>query len=740
MASSQIHPRRRPQMGAGPHVETRDLQFRKSSTFHSPTGLLSELCDPIDHARYLPRRSPTSPQDLEGLLAQGPSRHLQLQNILDSFDKAVSGNKDARCDASILRDPEVLAVPSFMLASSVADFDPMDIDKKIAPVDHHHASDSGMGTSISEGVDVKSALRSSTRLSVHSSVISNRSAVTQSFSTVDAIDNNFRRALSKQAAEHIENRIIRPILAEPALKDFHPLVKDVPRRIGAKVISNLRDLEKTLIFLAPEYSATAKSYLRFCERSVICIQATVDFLNEPDRRLPTDRPYTNGYFLDLIEQIRRYAAIMAETRKKEAAGENLDEMDYSKDETVILRGGLSHNGRPVELVRQKNGKTIPITAESPEDASASPATMKRSFAGDEVEDDGVRRSMARRRKSDKPGDVVHVCHDCKKEFKRPCDLTKHEKTHSRPWKCRDPKCKFHLEGWPTEKERDRHWSDKHSAAPPKHECLWKCGYASKRESNCKQHMEKQHGYDYVRSKGNGRRRGTEATGQTPQTPLTPVMNTPGSALFAVATPLTAYDPSPSVQLHHDFDADQFGLDSAAGFGDFELYGRRGSGTTAGTGFTYSSSHSPDQPMITPEEMDFDYNPAVPAPFDFNPSYNLSGLHLQQPTPAITSMDAGFNYTPAEVPELSPNGQANITLFTPHDNFMADEGFHDGFAATTDFTLFPSDHGADYGVPAGADMIGDYANFNSVGGQFDMTTNPQTTYGNFDNDLFDFGEQ
>lgn len=369
MASSQIHPRRRPQMGAGPPVETRDLQFRKSSTFHSPTGLLSELCDPIDHARYLPRRSPTSPQDLEGLLAQGPSRHLQLQNILDSFDKAVSGNKDARCDASILRDPEVLAVPSFMLASSVADFDPMDIDKKIAPVDHHHTSDSGMGTSISEGVDgmlfldtvdslqsansqqVKSALRSSTRLSVHSSVISNRSAVTQSFSTLDAIDNNFRRALSKQAAEHIENRIIRPILAEPALKDFHPLVKDVPRRIGAKVISNLRDLEKTLIFLAPvsshicvvvgacahcilsrlkEYSATAKSYLRFCERSVICIQATVDFLNEPDRRLPTDRPYTNGYFLDLIEQIRRYAAIMAETRKKEAAGEKLDEMDYSK--------------------------------------------------------------------------------------------------------------------------------------------------------------------------------------------------------------------------------------------------------------------------------------------------------------------------------------------------------------------------------------------------------------------------
>lgn len=111
------------------------------------------------------------------------------------------------------------------------------------------------------------------------------------------------------------------------------------------------------------------------------------------------------------------------------------------------------------------------------------------------------RRIARKRKSDKPGDVMHVCKDCKKEFKRPCDLTKHEKTHSRPWKCTMENCKYYELGWPTEKERDRHVTDKHSNPLPQFKCLYPpCTYASKRESNCKQHMEKAHGWEYVRSK------------------------------------------------------------------------------------------------------------------------------------------------------------------------------------------------------------------------------------------------
>ena len=173
------------------------------------------------------------------------------------------------------------------------------------------------------------------------------SAVTKSFTATQTSDG--RRPLSEHAVEQINNHILAPILRESALKDFHPLVKDVPRRINSKIISNLRDLEKTFVFLAPvsficfdrcetithcicalkDLSPTPDSYLRFCETSIQCIHATVDFISETDQRLPSDRPYTNYYFLDLIEQIRKYAAVLAATREKAAAGEDLDEMDYS---------------------------------------------------------------------------------------------------------------------------------------------------------------------------------------------------------------------------------------------------------------------------------------------------------------------------------------------------------------------------------------------------------------------------
>ncbi len=246
--------------------------------------------------------------------------------------------------------------------------------------------------------DTTRSRRSSVRESINTSVSSTHSAVTRSFSALGASEE--KHTLGEYACKQIHDSIIKPILAEESLKDFHPLIKDVPRRIGEKNICNLRDLEKTLIFLAPvsgirylsqsakaycifrglkELSATSASYLRFCERSIQLLHTTVEHLSEQDQRLPSDRPYTNNYFLDLIEQIRRYAAIMAATREKQEKGEELDEMDYSRydraaaflfsrtanqardsDEKITLRGGLSHNGRPVELVREKNGKVLPI--------------------------------------------------------------------------------------------------------------------------------------------------------------------------------------------------------------------------------------------------------------------------------------------------------------------------------------------------------------------------------------------
>ena len=124
--------------------------------------------------------------------------------------------------------------------------------------------------------------------------------------------------------------------------------------------------------------------------------------------------------------------------------------------------------------------------------------------GDDLE---AIKSLGRRELSQRSHENLLTCRDCHKKFRRPCDLTKHEKSHSRPWKCHEEKCKYHDLGWPTEKERDRHVADKHSSEPTQFKCLYPpCTYASKRESNCKQHMEKAHGWEYVRSKSNGRKK------------------------------------------------------------------------------------------------------------------------------------------------------------------------------------------------------------------------------------------
>lgn len=188
----------------------------------------------------------------------------------------------------------------------------------------------------------------------------------QSFSSIS--DAKEEKLLSKYANDQINKHIIKPILREESLKEFHPLIKDVPRRIGNKDIKSLRDLERTLIFLAPvsdhcircsdcaftygcfgvkDYSRSPSKYLQFCERTIRVLHTTATTLHESDQRAPADRPYTQGYFFDLVEQvclgcsvestlllpnttqIRRYATILAATREKQAKGEKLDAMDYS---------------------------------------------------------------------------------------------------------------------------------------------------------------------------------------------------------------------------------------------------------------------------------------------------------------------------------------------------------------------------------------------------------------------------
>lgn len=781
-----IHPRRRPQKGQAPPLSTHGMQLRKSDTFSSPKSLSSDLVD-LSNQPSMPRRSPTSTERLEELLKdsiQDPSVR-RVANLLKDFDAKIAGHRAASTTGpSLLTDPEVLPVPSFVLDNASLDSTPMDIDPKPSALQqnqHDHASDSGLGSSVSGSKYGKNMLqsalakytlisdiqkgnirarRSSIRESINTSVSSAHSAVTRSFSALGASEE--KHILGEYACNQIKELIIDPILAEDSLKEFHPLIKDVPRRIGQKAICNLRDLEKTIIFLAPvsdtcylsesakaycifrglkEYSATSSSYLRFCEQSIQLLHTTVEYLSEQDQRLPSDRPYTNGYFLDLIEQIRRYAAIMAATRQKQEQGDELDEMDYSRydrvagflfsrttnrlmnsDEKISLRGGLSHNGRPMELVREKNGKEVPIVP------GVDKVYKKRAFSQEGIDEDEVTRSMARRRKSEKPGDVMHTCRDCQKEFKRPCDLTKHEKTHSRPWKCSEEKCKYFELGWPTEKERDRHMNDKHSAAPAQYKCLYPpCSYASKRESNCKQHMEKAHGWEYVRSKSNGRKKVTANNDRSPTTPLTPFISTPQSV--TLGTPITPFMPSPQVPIIDHF-AGFYGFGTPVmGMQPFQDDFRRNSVTTDGSHFTYSSGHSPTEPtsfenaVVTPEDTTINH-------FDnCGLNSNFNNATLQQPTPALST---GFDFSEplpftansninTSLPHLSPLGQPDVTLYSPQ--LQMDEGFGEmdldmqAFSRPTgDFPLFDE---AVSNVPFN-NTANFFPEFNQLGGQFENT--------------------
>ncbi|EDN02375.1 hypothetical protein HCAG_00239 [Histoplasma mississippiense (nom. inval.)] len=601
MSAPQVHSRRRPLQHKNlPHLSitssssTSDqsssdstcrltphsMKLKKGATFHSPTTPPSEDSDPIFNIHSLLRRSPTCPKALEDVIAAGVGRRAVF---LDKFERSPYG---LGSDLSAPRLDNTLCdndspVPRGMPEARMTNTDPMnDVDsiqkdKAFKPVRDQDrrrrlSCDSGIGSSIS-GASMSSSVdtREQVRKATHSfqeegKIVSTQSAITRSISSTTALAQI--PSFSVTARKHIDRFILVPILREKRLSPFHPLIRSVPQRIESKEIACLRDLEKTILFLAPvsqirnphnvpdvaytinlhlkRYTQSKAVYLGFCEFTIQCLHTTVGYLNDRDQRRPSDRPYTNGYFLDLVEQMRQYAALVGATRERQGPrprsriAEN--NMEYSSDEEVTLEGGLGATGRPAELVRRKKDKqAISLRTGNPYDEKASPAVpiMKRSLSMESC-DDGVARSMARRKKNAPPLDINQKCKDCDKVFKRPCDLTKHEKTHSRPWKCAEKSCKYFEIGWPTEKERDRHVNDKHSKSPPLFKCHFSpCTYQSKRQSNCKQHMEKAHGWVYIRSKNNGKS-GSRVSGSTSgqPTPRTPNIQTPNSGVMDLPTP------------------------------------------------------------------------------------------------------------------------------------------------------------------------------------------------------------
>lgn len=710
-----------------------------------------------------------------------------MQRLLGVVDRSLSGLESFSSDSQETLRQEDLPVPRFMLDSHVDRPDYMDVDEpsdqtsfpkpQQRTAHHHHTSDSGLGSSVTSAEEslsgdhagmrehydpasattTKAHVQTADKLSKENSALPSTNTGVRSGingyapSGVDACVRT-RHALSEYACEQIQRYIIVPITKEPTLKPFHQLVKSIPYRVGQKQITCLRDLEKVILWLAPvsgscclwerslahrlgfrikRYSVSRLSFLKFCETSIQCLHTTVQHLNESDQQRPTDRPYTNGYFLDLTEQVRQYAAMITASRERAAAGKDREEngfttyvcgtqdgeiilLNITSDEHLSLHGGLGRTGRPAELVRVKDGQAISLRTG---DVVKSETSVE--------SDDDLHYSMARRRKSEQAAaKQVQRCSECDKEFKRPCDLTKHEKTHSRPWKCNEPSCKYSQYGWPTEKERDRHVNDKHSMAPNMYKCQYNpCPYESKRESNCKQHMEKAHGWAYVRSKNNGK------SGKKPskvgKTPPTPQIATPSSYIF-------------------DASGSEFGGDSSSPYTSHYSLGPSVNGSPGNGSSHLSNLESPylgvSESFTTPYEPTFSWNdsynrltpqsftpdshrlsmdslttaPTAPSSYEMEPlfggTYDWSNLDLSSSNLDLTTMNIQLETAPfraysrnpsisveepqsATNPNLSPGSQGNQMLYSPYHNGVVDEGYGD-FATdarkpAADFALFDS---------------------------------------------------
>lgn len=381
-----------------------------------------------------------------------------------------------------------------------------------------------------------------------------------------------------------------------------------------------------------------------------------------------------------------------------------------RDERVSLHGGVTHNGKPAELVRHlPDGKVISVATGQPisEEELAS-AGMNGKRPATDVDDEEVLRSMARRKKNAKP--EIHTCEICTKEFKRPCDLTKHIKTHERPWKCSEPDCKYHEYGWPTEKERDRHVNDKHSSTPSLYHCLFTpCPYTSKRESNCKQHMEKAHGWNYVRSKSNGKGRASNvmrlhqgsmppSPSSTMLTPLTPIAPSPLNQTWSESSRQGSMAPPPIAgpsnygtpaygtpalsQPSPDF-AGHFNMNMNFDFNDMQNFPtsafpitpamseeRRASGSLSSHSAMFDGSSFDDASPFEYAMENYDFSN-----FTFPPSF----------TP---NTNAGGVSTGAAMPQVSPGAHMDQTFTNDAVNLDEDYGYGGAVSGpSSDFTLF-----------------------------------------------------
>ena len=272
MPAAHPHPLSTHHIDEDPTGSKTDRALKKSSTFHSPTTPPSEDEDPIVNILRLPRRTSTDPKALEDVVS---AREHRIASLLGSVDRSLSGLEGFAGEDREASHAEDLPVPRFMLDDNASDPDSMDIDTPTAantpPARRkHHASDSGIGSTITESEEIRpkdltgtitalpdcqmTAVETYASVGTHHPIADTSgtpSAVNGSTPNPASVAQSTQHALSEYACRQIQKHIISPIVSEASLKAFHPLVAGIPYRVSRKEITCLRDLEKVLLWLAP---------------------------------------------------------------------------------------------------------------------------------------------------------------------------------------------------------------------------------------------------------------------------------------------------------------------------------------------------------------------------------------------------------------------------------------------------------------------------------------------------------
>lgn len=474
------------------------MSLSKAASFHQPSSPSTEH-DPVLSVAHLSKRSTTyTRSSFASWLYEGREA---AADVIADFEQTFSGARGPRPatrrrsarefeDSLLLKAHQRASSPvDSGIGSSIGSPSEKNLSRTLEKaLDLTSNKDSALGGSVTS----EQLIQETNRPKVPRSSRFSRSTGPQTLTIIrypiPSNKKDSRPLLSTETRRLIYKRIFAPLLQEARFEEFQSIVNGTRKN---KNLRCLRDIEQSLINQPVTLNVTPAQYRSFGELTIQLVLDSYQHLSESEQRQPTDRQYDNGYFLDLVQQVQQLAAHIGSSNTTVEDGN-----EPTVEDEITLEGGLAETGSLAELVRWKNGEGISLRTGLPYIPMAG---MKRSASNM----DSPNAELSARRKKGVEYPVQHLpCGepDCDKVFSRKCDLSKHEKTHSRPFKCSHKTCKYHDLGLPTEKELDRHMNDKHNERPKMFKCKF-CEFSTKRESNCKQHMEKKHDWVYQRSKG-----------------------------------------------------------------------------------------------------------------------------------------------------------------------------------------------------------------------------------------------